>query len=187
MGCQRVEKSDKALESLPPRTNFAKTAELIDQTDTQPIQNSGEMRASIERPIYGRPLQKSQKELGSGLVVRKTSGKGRTDKQSSGKSLAKACNLAKNFTGQQIAQRPDICSEINDNYDFSCPTGPECNGLSRNHAQKFSSGVSAAKAELESSCLRQQNQFAHLTVEKTKIFGQSSAYANISSCGSATT
>lgn len=187
MGRQRVEKSDEALESLPPQTNFATTAEPVDQANTQPIQNSGEMRASIERSIYGRSLQKSQKEVGGSLVIRKIPGKSRTNQQSSGKSLAKACNLAKDFTGQQIAQWPDLRPEINDNYDFSCPTGPECNGFSRNHAQKFPCGLSAAKTELKSSRLRLQNHFAHLTVEKSKIFEQSTAYAKNCSRGSATT
>ena len=187
LGRQRVEKCYEDLEGLPPWANFTKTAESVGQTDTQPVQDSCEMRASIERPIYGRSLQKSQKEVGSGLVVRKIPGKSRTNQQSSRKSLAKAGNLAKDFTGQQIAQRPDFRSEINDNYDFSCPTGPECNGFSRNHAQKFSSGPSAAKTELESRCIKQQKHFAHLTVEKPKNFEQSSAYAKILSCGSATT
>jgi len=187
LGRQRIEKGDEVLESLPPWADFEKAAESVCQANTQPIQDSGEMRSSVERPFYGRALQKPQKEVGCDLSFRKISGKSRTNKQSSGKSLAKACNLAKNFTGQQIAERADFRSEINDYYSFACPAGPKHNGFSRNHAQKFSSGVSAAKAELESSCLRQQNQFAHLTVEKTKIFGQSSAYANISSCGSATT
>ena len=187
LGRQRIEKGDEVLESLPPWADFEKAAESVCQANTQPIQDSGEMRSSVERPFYGRALQKPQKEVGCDLGFRKISGKSRTNKQSSGKSLAKACNLAKNFTGQQIAERADFRSEINDYYSFACPAGPKHNGFSRNHAQKFSSGVSAAKAELESSCLRQQNQFAHLTVEKTKIFGQSSAYANISSCGSATT
>ena len=187
LGRQRVEKCYEDLEGLPPWANFTKTAESVGQTDTQPVQDSCEMRASIERPIYGRSLQKSQKEVGGGLVVRKIPGKSRTNQQSSRKSLAKAGNLAKDFTGQQIAQRPDFRSEINDNYDFSCPTGPECNGFSRNHAQKFSSGPSAAKTELESRCIKQQKHFAHLTVEKPKNFEQSSAYAKILSCGSATT
>lgn len=187
LGRQRVEKSDKALESLPPWANFTKAAESVGQTYTQPVQDSGEIRASIERPIYGCSLQKSQEEVGGGLVVRKIPGKNRTNQQSSRKSLAKAGNLAKDFTGQQIAQRPDFRSEINDNYDFSCPTGPECNGFSRNHAQKFSSRLSAAKTEFKSRCIKQQNHSAHLTVEKPKNFEQLSAYAKIWSCGSATT
>lgn len=186
LGRQRVEKSDEALESLPPWANFTKAAESVGQTYTQPVQDSGEIRASIERPIYGCSLQKSQEEVGGGLVVRKIPGKSRTNQQSSRKSLAKACNLAKDFTGQQIAQRHDFRSEINDNYDFSCPTGPECNGFSRNYAQKFSSGLSTAKTEFKSRCIKQQKHFAHLTVEKS-IFEQSSAYAKIWSCGTATT
>ena len=183
LGRQRVEKCYEDLEGLPPWANFTKAAESVGKTDTQPVQDSGEMRASIERPIYGSSLQKSQEEVGGGLVVRKIPGKSRTNQQSSGKSLAKTGNLAKDFTGQQIAKRHDFRSEINDNYDFSCPTGPECNGFSRNYAQKFSSGLSTAKTEFKSRCIKQQKHFAHLTVEKS-IFEQSSAYAKIWSCGS---
>lgn len=186
LGRQRFEKCYEALEGLSPWANFTEAAESVCQTNTQPIQTSCEMWSSVERPVYGRALQESQKKVGSSLVFRKIPGKGRANKQSGRKSLAKACDLAKNFTGQQITEWADFCSKINDNYDFSGSTGPKCNGFYRNHAQTFSSGLSAAKTELESRCIRQQNHFAHLTVEKPKNFEQLSAYAKIWSCGSTT-
>ena len=187
LGCQGVEKSDETLESLPPWANFTKAAESVCQTNTQPIQDSCEMRPSVERQIYGSTLQKPQKEMVCGLDFCKIPGKGRTNKQSSRKSLAKARNLAKNFTGQQVAEWADFCPEINDNYDFSCSTGAECYEFYRNHAQKFPGGISTAKTELKYRCLNQQNHFAYSAVENRKIFEQSNAYAKIRSCGSATT
>ena len=187
LGSQRVEKGDEALESLPHWTNFAKTTESGYEANTKQSQDSCEMRASIRRQVYGCSLQKPQKKVACSLVFRKISRKGRADKQSSGKGFAKACNLAKNFTGQQVSQWTDFCAEINDNYYVSRTAGPECNEIYRNHAQKFSGGISTAKTELESRCLIQQNHFAHLTVGKPKIFRQSSAYAKNSSYGSDTT
>lgn len=187
MGRQRVEKGDEALESLSHWTNFAKTTESGYETNTQQIQDFGEMRTSIRRQIYGSTLQKPQKKVACSLVFRKISRKGRADKQSSGKGFAKACYLEKNFTGQQVSEWTNVCPEVNDNYYFSWPTGPECNGIYRNNAQKFPGGISTAKTELKCRCLNQQNHFAYSTVENRKIFEQSSAHAKIRSCGSATT
>lgn len=187
LGSQRVEKGNEALESLPPWANFAKTTESGYKANPQQIQDSCEMRASVRRQVYGCSLQKPQKKVACSLVFRKKSRKGRADKQPGRKGFAKACNLAKNFTGQQIAEWADFRSEINDNYNLACPAGPKHYGFSRNHAQKFSSGISTAKTELETRCLKQQKHFAHLTVGNPKIFRQSGAYAKISSCGGATT
>lgn len=188
MGCQRVEKGDEALESLPVRTYYAKTTQSGYEANTQQIQDSGEMRASIRRQIYGCSMQKPPKKVACSLVFRKISRKGRADEQSGGKGFAKACNLAKNFTGQQISEWTDFCTEINDNYYFPGAAGPECNGVYRNYAQKFSGGVGPAKTELKYNCyLNQQNQSAYSAVENRKIFEQSNAHAKIRSCGCATT
>jgi hypothetical protein len=153
----------------------------------QQIQDSGEMRASIRRQVYGCSLQKPQKNVDCSLVFRKISRKGRADKQSSGKGFAKACYLEKNFTGQQVSEWTDFCPEINDNYYFSWLAGPECNGIYRDHAQKFSGGFSPAKTELKSGCLSQHIHFSHSTVEMAKNFEQSNAYSNFWSCGNDTT
>jgi hypothetical protein len=187
MGRQRVEKGDEALESLPHRTNFAKTTESGYEANTQQIQDPAEMRASIRRQVYGCSLQKPQKNVACSLVFRKISRKGRADKQSSGKGFAKACYLEKNFTGQQVSEWTDFCPEINDNYYFSWLAGPECNGIYRDHAQKFSGGFSPAKTELKSGCLSQHIHFSHSTVEMAKNFEQSNAYSNFWSCGNDTT
>ena len=187
MGRQRAEKSDEALESLPHWTNFTKTAESGDEANTQQIQDFGEMRASIRRQIYGCSLQKPQKKMDCSMDFRKISTKSRADKQSGGEGFAKACYLAKNFTGQQVSEWDDFCSEINDCYYFSWPAGPECNGIYRNNAQKFPGGISTAKTELKYRCLNQQNHSAYSAVENQKIFEQSNTYTKNRSCGSATT
>jgi hypothetical protein len=73
---------------------------------------------------------------------------------------------------------PEVVNNINDNYYFSWSAGPECNGIYRDHAQKFSGGFSPAKTELKSGCLSQHIHFSHSTVEMAKNFEQSNAYSN---------
>lgn len=187
MGRQRAEKGDENLESLPHWTNYAKTTESDYEAYTQQIQDSGEMRASIRRQVYGCSLQKPQKKVVSSMVFRKKSRKGRANKQSSRKGFEKACYLEKNFSGQQVYEWTDFCTETNDNYYFSWSARPECNGIYRNNAHKFPSGIITAKAVLKYRWLNQQNHSAYSAVEKRKIFEQSIAYEKIRSCGSATT
>jgi len=187
LGRQRVEKGYEALEELQSRQYFKKATESGCPTNTKQIQDSCGMWTSVGRQVYDCFVQKPQKEVVGGLVFRKKSRNNRADKQPSGEGFAKACNLAKNFTGQQVSQWTDFCPEINDNYYFSQPAGSECNGISGNHAEKFSIRVGAAKAVLKSCCIKQQNQFPYSALEKRKIFEQSDTCAKISSCDSHTT